>query len=101
MTFRLFVSDRADRHLVDAAKHYDLQWAGLGTRFLRGANQVFDRICFQPRMYGRIRKSIRAAPIRRFSYVVLYEVKLREKLVVVHAVLHTARGKVAYRENLP
>ncbi|MCI0460959.1 MAG: type II toxin-antitoxin system RelE/ParE family toxin [Gemmataceae bacterium] len=76
---------------IDAAyAYYEQCLAGLGDRFLEALRDCVSRIADAPEMYGIVYQDIRAAPLRRFPYVVYYRVEPDRILVI--AVQHGRRS---------
>jgi plasmid stabilization system protein ParE len=76
---------------IDAAYvGYEQQQTGLGGRFLESVRDQVARIQANPALYGVVHQDVRAAPIRRFPYVVYYRIEGGQ--VVVVAVQHGSRG---------
>jgi plasmid stabilization system protein ParE len=81
---------------VDAAHaYYEQQLAGLGDEFLEMLRDTVDRIRDNPQIYGVFRRDIRAAPLRRFPYVVYYRDRGADVLII--AVQHGQRSSRAWR----
>jgi plasmid stabilization system protein ParE len=76
---------------IDAAwAAYERRLAGLGNQYLVELRNQVDRIQANPKMYGVLYRDVRAAPLRRFPYVVYYQVKPGHVLVI--AVQHGRRS---------
>ena len=86
--------------LADIVDWLDQQPLQLGTRFRAAVNTLVNRLCQQPRMYGRVRRAprVRVAPMRRFSYVVHFEVTATE--IVILSVVHARRRAAPRRHRL-
>ena len=83
---------------VDAAyAYYEQQLAGLGEQFLEALRDAVDRVRDTPQLYGVLRKDIRAAPLKRFPYVVYYRDRGADLLVI--AVQHGRRSSRAWRRR--
>lgn len=81
---------------VDAAyAYYEQQLAELGDRFAEALHELVDRIRDNPQLYGVFRRDIRAAPLKRFPYVVYYQE--READILVIAVQHGRRSSRSWR----
>ena len=66
------------RNDVDAIFiEYEQHRSGLGDRFLEAVRQRVDAIRTNPALYGEVFETIRAAPLRRFPYVVYYRIEPR------------------------
>jgi plasmid stabilization system protein ParE len=97
---KLRVLAQADADAIEAANWYEDQKAGLGLRFLEAVRDTFRAIEKHPRRFPKLEikrlpreltqgRSIRRALIRRFPYLVVYEVLEDEVLIV--AVSHGRR----------
>ncbi len=89
--------------IADIVDWLDQQPLQLGTRFRAALNTLVNRLCQQPRMYGRVRRAprvreVRVAPMRRFSHVVHYEVTATE--IVILSVVHARRRAAPWRHRL-
>jgi plasmid stabilization system protein ParE len=81
---------------IDAAyQYYEQRLAGLGDRFLDELRQVVERVADHPALYGTVHQDIRAAPLRRFPYVVYYRPEPTRVLVI--AVQHGRRSSSAWQ----
>ena len=58
--------------IIDAHVYYEQQSAGLGDRFAEALEDLVARIRANPQIYAVHRRGVRAAPLRRFPYVVYY-----------------------------
>jgi plasmid stabilization system protein ParE len=68
---------------------YEQRAAGLGQRFLDQLQTRVDGISANPQLYAVLRDGVRAAPLRRFPYVVYY--RFEAGTVYILAVLHGGR----------
>jgi len=83
---------------VDAAyAQYVQHRVGLGERFLERLNARVEAVRDNPGMYGVVRDEVRAAPLRRFPYVVYYRVE--GEAVVILAVLHGRRDPRVWQDR--
>ena len=81
---------------VDAAyAGYEQRLAGLGDQFLEALRDQVDRIRDNPALYGVLHQDVRAAPLRRFPYVVYYRAEASR--VVIIAVQHGGRSSRAWQ----
>ncbi len=91
---RLRVLQQAEWESRDAAVWYDERLQGLGTAFLDEYQSALERIEFDPALFGRLETvaepgEIRRLLLRRFPYMVVYEI-LRDEVLVL-AVAHVNR----------
>jgi len=83
---------------IDAAyQWYEQQRDGLGDRFLRALREAADDIQDNPNLYALFLHDIRAAPLRRFPYVVYYRDGPEGILVI--AVQHGRRSNRAWQRR--
>ena len=74
----------------DAYDWYEHKSKGLGEIFLSELNNCYQKIEVQPTFYGKTKKNFRQIRLKRFPYVVVYEILNSE--VVVFAVFHTSKN---------
>jgi plasmid stabilization system protein ParE len=68
---------------IDAAyTHYQTRSAGLGERFLASLQRTSGLVEANPLLYGEVAPGIRAAPLRRFPYLVYYR-ELPHQVIVI------------------
>lgn len=73
-----------------AYEWYEEQKQGLGESFLSELDNCYRKISSHPDHYGKIKKNFRQVAVKRFPFVVVYEILKKE--VVVFAVFHTKRN---------
>jgi toxin ParE1/3/4 len=78
----------AREELVQSARYYQAQTAGLGSRFAAAVQDAVRRIQESPLLYRVIEGDIRRCRVLRFPYGVVYRV--RERIEVI-AVMHLHR----------
>jgi plasmid stabilization system protein ParE len=98
MTVPVVYLPQAEDDIISAFDWYHEQRDGLGDQFLSAVIEVIDQIREHGKMFGVLRHDVRAAPLRRFPYVVFYRA-LVDKVVVI-AVLHGRRSSRAWRDRL-
>jgi plasmid stabilization system protein ParE len=97
MSLPVVLRPEASRDAQDARDHLEAQQAGLGQRFLQRLNDTLGRIGGMPELYGVVWGNVRAARVRRFTYVVYYRV--HDDRVEVLAVMHGSRDASAWRSR--
>jgi len=84
---------------IDAAyAYYEQRLTGLGDRFLQALRDRLDRIQDNPALYSIFYQDVRAAPLRRFPYVVYY--RLEDQRVLIIAVQHGRRSSQAWQDKV-
>ena len=83
----------------DAAFHwYQSQRAGLGAEFAERVQETLDQIAARPELYPRVLPDVRRAVVRRFPYLVIYQVE-PDRIVVV-SIVHGSRDPRFWYERL-
>lgn len=92
MTVRLL--EEAETEAQEAARWYEERQTGLGQQFLDALTHALEIIERQPQAFSRISTSdanreVRRCVLQRFPYLIFYEVRVEEVLVI--AVAHARR----------
>jgi plasmid stabilization system protein ParE len=95
MSLPVVLRPEASGDAEEARDHLEAQQAGLGQAFLDRLNEALARIGAMPEMYGVVWRNVRAARLRRFTYVVYYRV--HDDRVEVLAVMHGSRDASAWQ----
>jgi plasmid stabilization system protein ParE len=85
----------AEDDVAAANSYYERQRAGLVDEFVEELREALDRIRDNPQLYSAFRRDIRAAPLKRFPYVIYYRARAADILVI--AVQHGRRSSRAWR----
>ena len=88
----------AEDDIAAAHAHYEERRMGLGDEFTQALRDVVDRLRTLPHTYGVVWRDIRAAPLKRFPYVVFY--RARENAVLIIAVQHGRRSYRVWRRRI-
>jgi hypothetical protein len=83
----LEVKDEANLEIIEAYLYYEEKRIGLGEEFLEHLDTYFDRITENPKHFPKKRKPYREAFIKRFPFLIIYEV-IKGK-VIVYSVFNT------------
>lgn len=87
MSYILEVKEEANLEIIEAYLYYEEKRIGLGEEFLEHLDTYFDRITIHPKHFPQKRKPYREAFIKRFPFLVIYEIA-KEK-VIVYSVFNT------------
>lgn len=90
MKYELILKEEANLEIIDSYLYYESKSDGLGDKFLNHLEIHFDRIRKNPKHYQIKRKPYREAFIKKFPFLIIYEII--EKQVVVYAVFNTHRN---------
>jgi len=88
--FQLVLKSAATAMMQDAYWWYEEQKEGLGEDFLTELESCFSKLKSHPQYFGKFKKNFRQVALKRFPYVVVFEIIKIE--VVVFAVFHTKRN---------
>ncbi|HEY9184680.1 MAG TPA: type II toxin-antitoxin system RelE/ParE family toxin [Salegentibacter sp.] len=87
MTFKLIIKEEAQLEIIEAFLYYEEKKVGLGGSFLDHLDSYFKWIKNYPFHFSEKRKPFREAVIKRFPYLIIYEVLENE--VIVYSVFNT------------
>jgi len=87
MTYILEVKNEANIEIIEAYGYYEVKRIGLGEEFLEHLDLYFDRITANPEHFPQKRKPYREAFIKRFPFLIIYEII--EQKVIVYSVFNT------------
>ncbi|MEZ0266446.1 MAG: type II toxin-antitoxin system RelE/ParE family toxin [Phycisphaerae bacterium] len=99
MRFRIHREAKAE--LKEATAWYSEQLVGLGDELLVEVEQAFRRVRESPYTCAMTREqdpSLRASPVRRFPYRVVFRIRSDESLVV--AVAHSRRRPDYWKDRI-
>ncbi len=84
---KLILKQRAVIMTREAYVWYETQLNGLGESFITELDTCFKRIVKNPTFFGYIQNGFRSLTLKRFPYIIIYEVT--EKQIIVFAVFHS------------
>lgn len=87
MSYTLEVKYEANLEITNAYLYYEEKREGLGEEFLAHLEMYFDRIIANPEHFPQKRKPYREAFIKRFPFLVVYEMTATK--VIVYSVFNT------------
>jgi hypothetical protein len=90
MAYELEIKEEANLETIEAYLYYEKKRPGLGEEFLEHLDAYFDRITVNPKHFPQKRKPYREAFIKRFPFLVIYEIT-RNK-VIVYSVFNTGQN---------
>ena len=86
-----------DGDVIEAAGWYDDRSPGLGNAFVANVRIATDSAISDPERFGFTQFGVRFVRVRRFPFVVLFDVTESEILLL--GVLHTARSLEKWRRE--
>jgi toxin ParE1/3/4 len=88
--YLLIIKPRAILMTKDAYAWYEKQKPGLGEELLEELDGLYSKLALHPEYFGKVKKSFRQVALKRFPFVIVFEIIKKE--VVVFAVFHTSRN---------
>ncbi|MFV0539683.1 MAG: type II toxin-antitoxin system RelE/ParE family toxin [Aestuariibaculum sp.] len=89
MSYILEIKDGANTDIIEAYRYYEEKRIGLGEEFLEHLNTYFERLTKYPEHFPQKRKPYREAYIKRFPFLIVYEIANTENKVIVYSVFNT------------
>ena len=91
MNYSVFTKPEANQDIYQASLWYENQLKGLGYDFIDEVENLFVFLETTPLIFQKKHNEIREAPLKKFPFVVLYEIE-KENIVIVFAVFHTSQN---------
>ncbi len=89
MPYKIAVRPLATVEIIEAYDWYELQREGLGAEFLEELEFFYNSLERNPHSYTYYEQPIRQGKIKRFPYIIVYEIF--DTTVVVYSVFMTDR----------
>ena len=89
MSYALVVQSEAVIDIQEAFEWYEMKQEGLGFNFIEEVENGFEKISIHPQYYTSITADFRRYKIKRFPYLIVYEIE--DDAVVVNSVRHSSR----------
>jgi len=95
---RLIVKERAVTMAQDAFRWYESKREGLGEEFLVELEKSLNLVKSQPTLFTTIKKNFRQSILKRFPYIIVFEVFKSE--IVVYSIFHMKQNpKTKFRKR--
>lgn len=96
--FTIVLDQRAIEDIQESISYYENQQTDLGKRFEKHIDEHLSLLAENP--FFQIRyDSVRCLPLATFSHMIHYTIEEENRLVVVHAVFHTARDPKKWKKR--
>ncbi len=89
MKYTLEITAEADQEITDAYLWYESEREGLGENWLSEFDRYCSMITENPFIFPERHNGKRAATMRKFPYLIGYEIV--ERTIAIQAVFHTSR----------
>jgi len=88
--FLILFKEPTANDVMSSFQFFEEQKRGLGEKFIKHIDATLASISKNPTLFPVRFKEMREARVRRFPFVILYEIE--EKHVIVYAVFHTRQS---------
>ena len=92
LKYELIIRNEAESEIINAVLYYEKQQIGLGKKFLAHLQLYFDRIQTYPEHYYIKRNPYREVFIKKFPYLIIYE--LINHKIIVYSVFNTHQNPI-------
>ena len=96
MSYLLEIKGEANLEIVEAFLYYEELQEGLGEKFLAGLEIYLEQITYNPQHFPQKRKPYREAFIKRFPFLIIYEIS--ENKIIVYSVFNTWQNPTRKRK---
>ena len=86
MKHKVEIKEEARKGIIEASDWYAGKGVGLNFYFIEQLEAVIKVILTNPKAYKRVYKNFRQAALKKFPYVVLYELEI--ETVIIYSVFH-------------
>jgi plasmid stabilization system protein ParE len=90
MKYTIVIKEEAAQESIEAYLWYEDKNAGLGEAFFENLDECYSRIEKNPEAFQLQYKSFRQANLKRFPYIVIFEIEA--DCIVVYSIFHTSRN---------
>ena len=97
-TYEFFIKEGAKEDISNAFFWYENKQRGLGERFINVLDDCFSAIGKNPWLFAKKYGEMRQAIIKKFPYVVLYEIE--DSLIIVYSVFNTNQNPERWLDGL-
>ncbi|MCV9387753.1 type II toxin-antitoxin system RelE/ParE family toxin [Reichenbachiella ulvae] len=96
MTFKIRLEPEAYEDIQESIEWYNEQKSGLGRKFHAQVKNSFNVLKTQPSFQIRY-DNVHCLPVKKYPYMIHFTVDKSNKIVTVHAVLHTRRDPKTWK----
>ena len=92
MDFKLEISIKARKELLDAIDWYEQKQTGLGDRFASVVIGQINQINSSPFLYTQRNKHHREVKVNQFPYLIVYSVSKKKNMILIVSIFHSSRS---------
>ena len=89
MGYKLIIRPLAAIEILESYDWYETIKEGLGTRFLYELEGFYEKLILSPKAHSYYNKPVRQGKIKKFPFVVVYELFDHTNTIVVYSVFMT------------
>jgi len=90
--YKLVIRQRATNDTQDAYQWYEEQKIGLGDLFIQEIRDSYAKLETHPVAYHKVEYEFRQFNMKKFPYVIVYDIDDTNKLVIVYTIFHNKRN---------
>ncbi len=89
----------AEKEYLESVIWYENNLIGLGQKFINEIENIIERIVINPLIFPIKKGKLREAVVKKFSFVIVFEISEKYQKILVLSVYHTSRNpKKKYRK---
>jgi plasmid stabilization system protein ParE len=92
MKYLVIFTPHANQDLIQTLEWYADQEPTLEARFYDAVNKIINLIAENPRIFAERKKTIRAAVLKQFPFLIFYKIDESRQRIVILAILHQSRN---------
>lgn len=98
-TYKIIIDEDALLDLTEASAWYEKKLDGLGTRFSKQVKKQINSLKNNPFICEVRYKDIRCFPIKKFPFMIHYQVNENHKLIKIYSIFHTSRNPTVWNDR--
>ncbi len=95
---RARLASAAEAEVAEAFDWYESQREGLGAEFLVAIDDAIAQVCRQPYRWPKSTRETHRAVLKRFPYLIHYQI--RPEIILVVAIAHAGRRPAYWRRRV-
>jgi toxin ParE1/3/4 len=92
MSYRVSIAPNAQEDIIESITWYNQEKPKLGFDFFDELSEALGTLEQNPKLFAVRFKAVRAIPLKRFPFLIYYEILDSENRVIVLGALHTSRN---------
>jgi ParE toxin of type II toxin-antitoxin system, parDE len=92
MKLSISIVPKAEEDILESIDWYNQEKSNLGFEFYDQLTEAIGTIEQSPKLFAVRFKTVRAAPLKRFPFLIYYKILESENRVIILGALHTSRN---------